>query len=118
MPYYGVDIFSGAGGLSLGAEMAGITMRFAIEVNESAAKTYKRNHKHTEVLCQNIKEVDLRSHFSNEPPFIIMGGPPCQGFSLSNTRNRKMKRISFSVNLCVWLKSYILNGSFLKTFLE
>ena len=91
MPHYGVDIFSGAGGLSLGAELAGITMRFAIEVNESAAKTYKRNHKHTEVLCQNIKEVDLRSHFSNEPPFIIMGGPPCQGFSLSNTRNRNME---------------------------
>lgn len=91
MPHYGVDIFSGAGGLSLGAEMAGITMRFAIEVNESAAKTYKRNHKHTEVLCQNIKEVDLRNHFSNEPPFIIMGGPPCQGFSLSNTRNRNME---------------------------
>lgn len=90
MPHYGVDIFSGAGGLSLGAEMAGITMRFAIEVNESAAKTYKRNHKHTEVLCQNIKEVDLRSHFSNESPFVIMGGPPCQGFSLSNTRNRNM----------------------------
>lgn len=91
MPHYGVDIFSGAGGLSLGAELAGITMRFAIEVNESAAKTYKRNHKHTEVLCQNIKEVDLRSQFSNEPPFIIMGGPPCQGFSLSNTRNRNME---------------------------
>lgn len=91
MPHYGVDIFSGAGGLSLGAEMAGITMRFAIEVNESAAKTYKRNHKHTEVLCQNIKEVDLRNHFSNNSPFIIMGGPPCQGFSLSNTRNRNMK---------------------------
>lgn len=91
MPHYGVDIFSGAGGLSLGAEMAGITMRFAIEVNESAAKTYKRNHKHTEVLCQNIKEVDLRNHFSDEPPFIIMGGPPCQGFSLSNTRNRNME---------------------------
>lgn len=42
---YGIDIFSGAGGLSLGAEMAGIRIGTAIEINPYAAKTFQRNHK-------------------------------------------------------------------------
>ena len=42
---YGIDIFSGAGGLSLGAEMAGIQISYGIEINPSAAKSFTRNHK-------------------------------------------------------------------------
>lgn len=42
---YGIDIFSGAGGLSLGAEMVGIKISHAVEINPSAAKTFLRNHK-------------------------------------------------------------------------
>lgn len=38
----GIDIFSGAGGLSLGAEWAGITVRYAIEIDENSAKTYSK----------------------------------------------------------------------------
>ena len=41
----GIDIFSGAGGLSLGAEMAGIQVKCAIEKNESAVETFKNNIK-------------------------------------------------------------------------
>lgn len=40
----GVDIFSGAGGLSLGAEMAGYDIRMAVEKDKSAAATYRCNH--------------------------------------------------------------------------
>ena len=46
----GIDIFSGAGGLSLGAEMAGFQVRFAVEKDKSAAKTYRFNHPNTLVL--------------------------------------------------------------------
>lgn len=91
MKRVGIDIFSGAGGLSLGAEMAGITMQYAIEINPSAAQTYKANHPNAEVIQDDIKTVDLRPHFKDSRPFIIMGGPPCQGFSLSNTRTRNME---------------------------
>ena len=47
---YGIYIFSGAGGLSLGAEMAGIRISTAIEINASAAKTFLRNHKGATVI--------------------------------------------------------------------
>lgn len=88
----GIDIFSGAGGLSLGAEMAGISVRYAIEIDSDAAKTYKKNHSDAKVICEDIRKinpVDLKDEDS--PIFIIMGGPPCQGFSMSNTISRNME---------------------------
>lgn len=88
----GIDIFSGAGGLSLGAELAGITIKCAIEINPSAAKTFKRNHKNAIVLNQDICTISKKDFdFDTDEVFIIMGGPPCQGFSLSNTRSRTME---------------------------
>jgi DNA (cytosine-5)-methyltransferase 1 len=89
---YGIDIFSGAGGLSLGAEMAGIRISTAIEINKSAAQTFLRNHKGAEVLQNDIQEIDPKNLIKdNKPVFVIMGGPPCQGFSMSNTRTRNME---------------------------
>lgn len=89
---YGIDIFSGAGGLSLGAEMAGIRISTAIEINKSAAQTFLRNHKGAEVLQDDIQEIDPKTLIKdNKPVFVIMGGPPCQGFSMSNTRTRNME---------------------------
>lgn len=89
--YNGIDIFSGAGGLSLGAEMAGICVKCAIEINPSAAKTFKRNHPRSTVINKDIKTISKSDFdFNTDDVFIIMGGPPCQGFSLSNTRSRNM----------------------------
>ena len=89
---YGIDIFSGAGGLSLGAEMVGIKISHAVEINPSAAKTFLRNHKGAEVHQGDIKDIKSSDLISkNHPVFVIMGGPPCQGFSLSNTRTRNME---------------------------
>lgn len=88
----GIDIFSGAGGLSAGAEMAGIVVMCAIEKNKSAADTFARNHPKAKVINQDIQTVDATDlQFEGKAPFIIMGGPPCQGFSLSNTRTRNME---------------------------
>ena len=88
---YGIDIFSGAGGLSLGAEMVGLKISHAIEINPYAAKTFLRNHKGAMVLQGDIQELAPKElHTDEKPVFIIMGGPPCQGFSLSNTRTRNM----------------------------
>ena len=81
---YGIDIFSGAGRLSLGAEMAGIRISTAIEINPHAAKTFLRNHKGAKVLQGDIQETAPQALQSNKKSlFVIMGGPPCQGFSLS-----------------------------------
>lgn len=89
---YGIDIFSGAGGLSLGAGMAGIRVKTAIEINKSASQTFLRNHKGAQVLQGDIQGLDPHDlHDEEHPIFVIMGGPPCQGFSMSNTRSRNMK---------------------------
>jgi DNA (cytosine-5)-methyltransferase 1 len=85
-----VDIFSGAGGLSIGAKMAGIESTLAVEYCKHASDTYKRNHKETIVLNQDIKEVIPLDHVK-EQPFILFGGPPCQGFSIANTKTRNLE---------------------------
>lgn len=87
----GVDIFSGAGGLSLGAEMAGFQVGFAVEKDKSAAETYRYNHPGTLVLEDDIHNIKPRAILQpNEHVSIVFGGPPCQGFSLSNTMTRNM----------------------------
>jgi DNA (cytosine-5)-methyltransferase 1 len=76
--------------MSIGAEMAGITIAFAVENNIHAAETFKFNHKNSEVIKEDIKKVSFKN-LLNKPPFILFGGPPCQGFSLSNTKTRTIE---------------------------
>jgi DNA (cytosine-5)-methyltransferase 1 len=86
----GIDLFSGAGGLSLGAEFAGLKVPLAIEIDPSAASTYKRNHR-AKVICDDIHNVlsnDISSKIGT--PFVVFGGCPCQGFSTSNTHSRNI----------------------------
>lgn len=87
----GIDIFSGAGGLSLGAEMAGFQVKLAVEKDKSAAETYRHNHRETLVLEDDIHNINPHDYLQeDEPVSIVFGGPPCQGFSLSNTMSRNM----------------------------
>ncbi|MFC3199889.1 DNA cytosine methyltransferase [Parapedobacter deserti] len=87
--YSAVDIFSGAGGLSLGAERAGITISLAIEKDKNAAATFIHNHPLAKVICDDIGEIIPSLHIEGNP-FIVFGGPPCQGFSTSNTKTRSL----------------------------
>lgn len=70
----GIDLFAGAGGLSLGAEMAGISMRYAVEADAYAAASYKRNFKNATVFCEDIRKLSA-DKLNTQPVFIIMGGP-------------------------------------------
>ena len=107
----GIDIFSGAGGLSLGAELAGISIKCAIEINPSAAKTFKRNHKNAIVLNQDIRTISKKDfNFDTEEVFIIMGGPPCQGFSLSGPRNFDDERNKLYLAVIEMVKQYKPKG--------
>jgi DNA (cytosine-5)-methyltransferase 1 len=81
-----VDIFSGAGGMSIGASMAGIHVVVAVEYDNHAAATFKTNHPKSEIITDDIRKVTLDKKYKN--PFILFGGPPCQGFSTSNTKTR------------------------------
>jgi len=83
----GIDIFSGAGGLSFGAEKAGIKIGLAIEKDLAASKTFLTNHPAVKMICDDIKNINPLDHIKKNP-FIVFGGPPCQGFSASNTKTR------------------------------
>ena len=92
--YTSIDLFSGCGGLTKGFCMAGIRSIFASDIDENCEKTFKRNFPDTPFLCKDItvitkEEVDVLT--GGNAPDIIIGGPPCQGFSLANKRRNKIK---------------------------
>ena len=70
-----IDLFSGAGGLTLGFKQAGFEPVFAVELDPWAARTYKANFG-AHVLDHPIETVD---QFPTAD--VVIGGPPCQGFS-------------------------------------
>ncbi len=84
----GVDLFAGAGGMSLGAVYAGIDVRLAVDIDKQATATYAHNHRDTKVLVKDVRDVVVSDLPDAEGPTILFGGPPCQGFSTSNQRTR------------------------------
>jgi len=84
----GVDLFAGAGGLSLGAAQAGVDVRFAVELDPHAADTYAMNHPNAEVHTGDVRDIGEIDVPRNGDARILFGGPPCQGFSTSNQRTR------------------------------
>ncbi len=83
-----LDLFAGCGGLSLGLSQAGFEVVAAVEVDQWAADTYRRNHLGVEVIQADIRSLDsdyLRERFKGKVD-LVAGGPPCQGFSVSGKR--------------------------------
>lgn len=87
-----VDIFSGAGGMSVGACQAGVDVRYAVEYDIHAASTYINNHPNTIMLNEDIKKITVHDMPDLLPdvPIVLFGGPPCQGFSTSNQKTRNI----------------------------
>lgn len=92
--YNSIDLFSGCGGLTLGFKMAGVRSILATDIDEVAGKTFKRNFPgvpfETIDICE-IKKEDVDKIIGDTIPDIIIGGPPCQGFSLANKRRNTIK---------------------------
>lgn len=93
----GIDVFSGAGGMSVGAAWAGIDVQVAIESDPHAAATFSRNHPGVSVLdkkIETIRSCESLGVLKKRDALIVFGGPPCQGFSTSNQRTRTAKNPS------------------------
>jgi|APTNR8051073442_1049403.scaffolds.fasta_scaffold16215_2 DNA (cytosine-5)-methyltransferase 1 len=90
------DLFAGAGGFSRGALDIGIDVRTAVEIDKHACATYRHNlvigravaPKLFEADIRDLNLPDLRSCFPRDVKCdIVMGGPPCQGFSVHRIKN-------------------------------
>lgn len=83
-----VDFFAGAGGLSCGFTQAGFKVCFANDFEDVCVRTYRYNH--PELSSEKVLKEDIRkivskiSEFVPEDVDIVVGGPPCQGFSSAN----------------------------------
>src|SRR6202035_3979765 len=87
----GVDLFAGAGGLSLGFEQAGFDILAAVEYDPIHAATHEFNFPHCTTICRSVTDIDahyIRSHswIGSREIDVVFGGPPCQGFSLIGKR--------------------------------
>lgn len=88
-----IDLFSGCGGMTKGFEFAGVRSIFASDIDENCEKTFTRNFPGTPFLCKDITEItkeEVDALTGGVSPDIIIGGPPCQGFSLANKNRNKV----------------------------
>jgi DNA (cytosine-5)-methyltransferase 1 len=91
-----IDLFSGCGGFSFGFQQAGFHVMLGVDNTEIALRTFKYNHKNSHTLQldlhldSSINEIVVG--VNNRSVDVIIAGPPCQGFSLTGTRNEDDER--------------------------
>ncbi|MCW3791484.1 DNA cytosine methyltransferase [Paenibacillus sp. LS1] len=86
-----IDLFAGCGGLTQGLKQAGVDVASAVEINRSAARAYQMNHPETVLIEQDICNVSVNEILNVTPDKkinLVVGCPPCQGFSSVRTRNK------------------------------
>lgn len=92
-----VDLFSGAGGLSAGFTKAGFRCLMTLDSDPVALKTYRVNHPELSddrILCEDIRSLELRDVrrlVGRRKLDVLIGAPPCQGFSLAGFRSRLLR---------------------------
>ena len=84
-----IDLFCGAGGLSLGFVQENFGINLACDSEEACIETYRFNHIDIDskyIICSDIKDIEdeITEYLRDEKVDIVIGGPPCQGFSMAN----------------------------------
>ena len=87
----GVDLFAGAGGMTLGFESAGFDVLCSVEIDPIHCATHEYNFPMWSVICESVEHVSgtmirQRSDIGNRDIDVVFGGPPCQGFSMIGKR--------------------------------
>lgn len=87
-----IDLFSGAGGMSLGFDQAGFSNIFSNDIEPKFCETYKTNFPTHNLIQKDISKLsneEIKSLTGNQTIDVIIGGPPCQGFSMAGNIGRK-----------------------------
>lgn len=102
-----IDLFSGCGGLSQGFKMAGFDSVLAVEKDLWAAETYAYNQPEVKIYNEDITKIKRPGELwrKNEIDGIV-GGPPCQGFSLSGQRDTKDPRNSLFMDFLRFVSAF------------
>ena len=88
-----IDLFSGCGGMTLGFGWAGFNSVLASDIDENCEKTFATNFPEIPFLCGDLSEFtkdEFDKIISEKEIDVIIGGPPCQGFSLANKKRNKV----------------------------
>ena len=83
-----VSLFSGGGGLDIGFKQAGFNIVWAIDINQDAVNSYKHNVG-DEIICGDLFQIDEQQITRCD---FVIGGPPCQSFSLAGNRHSDDQR--------------------------
>ncbi|HLO87905.1 MAG TPA: DNA cytosine methyltransferase [Nostocaceae cyanobacterium] len=93
--YTFIDLFCGAGGLTQGLSQAGFQPIASVEIEPIASATHQRNFPQCHHFCGDIKHfspIDWLQQIGSPEIHLVVGGPPCQGFSLAGKRDPKDPR--------------------------
>jgi DNA (cytosine-5)-methyltransferase 1 len=97
------DLFSGAGGLSVGFRAANFKKLFSVEINQHASSTIRKNFPgsvHFEKPIEEITEAEVLEALGGRPLDVLAGGPPCQGFSVAGSRRIDDPRNKLFLEFC------------------
>lgn len=84
-----IDLFCGCGGLSFGFQNSGFNILLGIDNDSTALRTFEQNHDGSKTICGDITQInygDIKKIIGDKSIDLIVGGPPCQGMSLSGPR--------------------------------
>lgn len=103
-----IDLFAGAGGFGLGFKIAGFSVPLSVEIDKWACDTLRYNHPQMTVIKQDIRNLNSPNSIKEICPFkpdIIIGGPPCQGFSVAGPAKKDPKdpRNSLFMDFARWI---------------
>ena len=105
-----IDLFCGCGGMSKGLNDAGLNIIAGIDIWDKAIDNYKKNFHH-QAICEDLTKLspdnfNLLYNKSNKVIDLIVGGPPCQGFSIAGKRDSKDPRNSLFMEYVKYLKYF------------
>jgi len=99
MTYRAVSLFSGCGGMDVGAQMAGFRTITASEIDKHACNSFRRNHPRVDLVEGDIDDnLDIISNSKNID--LVFGGPPCQGFSVAGKMSPSDPRSKLVFSFC------------------